>query len=380
MATEARGHEGSKKDEAAVVDGAVLLPDEKPSRPPPARAPEPAPARKEAPTSRPELSVVLLNERTSSTIRCLHALSALEPEIPGDLEAVVVYTSSSGAAPEIEFGFNCRWVRSENRRPGACRNLGISKARADRVALLSSDSVPQAGWLRAAAAMDPETEMVKTGPEPPLDPRGGSGTSYTAMNNPLSAILWPRDSGGRKTLKWHQVFLRNLVASKKMLKKTGRIGEQLPDEIAAADFLLRASSFVTFETDPKLRALTDSYPCGAGDLWDEVFGRGVEAGAGLGGYTHILGRSTWVLGWAIGPWIVMNFLVFSPLFRIVFLIGYPLIMLSQIPRLSRGPGKQGPIAALLSLFLTQCALIAGVQTGLARCLLKWLSGRKPFEG
>jgi hypothetical protein len=199
------------------------------------------------------------------------------------------------------------------------------------------------------------------------------------MNSPLTAILWPRDSGSRKTLKWHQVFLRNLVAPKKMLKKTGKIDERLPDEIAASDFLLRTSSFVTFETDPKLKALTDSYPAGAGDLWEEVFVRGAEAGTGLGSYAHILGRDLWVMGWAIGPWIAANFLVFSSLFRIVFLIGYPLLMLSQIPRLSRRAGKHGPVGALLGLFLAQCALVAGVQTGLARCLLNWLRGRKPFE-
>lgn len=326
-----------------------------------------------------EVSVIVVSEGRGDTVRCLHALAAMESEVSGGFEVLVVYTRPGDLPADRGFPFSCRWIRSRTPNRSSCWNLAVSKAKAARVAFLAGDAVPQPGWLRAAVAVDPAAAVMRTGPEPPLNPLGRSGCVYSALNSPLTSILWPRGSGAAREVRWYQVSLRNLVVPRRILGKTGRFDESLPEAASAADFLLRASPHVSFEADPGLKASTDAYPEDLRGLWEYAFDLAVDSGAGLGSCTHLFGRSLWILGWSIGPWVVANFLVFAPWFRIPFLVGYPLLMLARIPRIKRIPGNRGVWRGLLCLPTVQLALAAGMQVGLARWLLRALGRGRPLE-
>ncbi|MBN1434367.1 hypothetical protein JW921_06365 [Candidatus Fermentibacterales bacterium] len=387
-------------------DGGVLLPDSprrvpapapestEPVRPdPPVREPEPPAqpppvspaAAREASPKRWEhgLSIVIVSEDLRDTVRCLQAIAALAGEALTPVEALVVLPQDAkphqGAA-EATYPFPCKWLKCDRKSMNACRNLAASRARFDTLAFLADDSIPQPGWLATATSALPEGPVVLTGPEPPMNPLGIAGCGYAAYRNAATSLLWPRDCGKRRKLDWYQVRLRNVLFQRSLLRKTGKLDEELPEEVEGPDLMLKArTAGAVFETDPRLRAYTDVYPREVRDLWEDAFTRASAGGEGLCTYTHILGRSRWVLGWALGPWVVANTALFVPWAFPVMLLGWIVLLLGQVPRLTGSAGRPGPVRALACLVIVQVALVAGMQAGLFRCLLGWLRGRRAFE-
>ena len=349
----------------------VLLPEVERKKPEPKRE------------TRPELSVIVVSTDRRDTSRCLRALAACvsEVESPDRVEVLIPWFGSDDEKEgqlEEGFPFRCRWLRSGRQTLSSGRNTGISHARGRRVAFLADEVAPQPGWLKAAMECDPDSDVMLAGPESPLSPVGGTARAFSALNNPTVAILWPRCSGRRAALRWYQASLRNLVVPRALIRKAGPFDDGTPEHVSGSSFLLRAGGLGSYAAEPRLRVFTEGSPAGVRDLWDEVFDRGVAGAQGLAGYAEIYGRSRWTMGWAVMPWVVANMLIFVHWFPIVFVVAYLALLVSQIGRLAAQPGSGGWMGGLICLVTAHAALVAGMQIGLLRCLLKWLGRVNPF--
>jgi GT2 family glycosyltransferase len=112
-------------------------------------------------TSRAPVTVVIPAFRAWLTLPDL--LDALAPELgPAD---DVILVDSSGEDPPGDPGARWPWLRiirlGTRTPPGPARNAGMAEARADVLAFVDADAVPEPGWLDGlCAALTPEVDAV----------------------------------------------------------------------------------------------------------------------------------------------------------------------------------------------------------------------------
>jgi GT2 family glycosyltransferase len=101
----------------------------------------------------PEVSVVIASYNASDTIeRCLSALTTLETTVPFDV--VVVDSSHDGTAELIASRFPevTLVVVASRLYPGAARNVGVERARADILAFTDTDCIVDPRWIEEISA------------------------------------------------------------------------------------------------------------------------------------------------------------------------------------------------------------------------------------
>ena len=99
-------------------------------------------------------SVVVPSYRSAATIRaCLRSLLAQEVDRP--FEVIVVDSSDDGTATIVgsEFPSVHLVARAERTEAPIARNLGLERARAERLVFIDSDCVARSDWLRRICAV-----------------------------------------------------------------------------------------------------------------------------------------------------------------------------------------------------------------------------------
>lgn len=228
----------------------------------------------------PRISVIIPAYRARTTLPL--TLSALDRQVAGDGEAVIVQT---GSAEELPVENEYRWVRVINveRRlfPGQARNLGASRARGELLAFLDADAIPKPGWLNALVhALAPGVELV-----------GGAvvnGTPYSRWGTAEYVMEFLEWVPGRQTPLQHAAGC-NLLVRRSTFERAGGFPEDMEageDTVFTVPFGVRGT--LAFAREAQVTHLNRTSPRAMllnqrrlGAAWVEVCARVPVPGARL---------------------------------------------------------------------------------------------------
>lgn len=215
----------------------------------------------------PELAIVVAcarPERVQALVGGIAERAAAEAPaadielwIVGDLPAADIPQTG---APRLQLQLEPLAERHPNRR----RNLALSRTRAQRIAFLDDDCLPEPGWLHSVLALDPAEPRVRTGPEWPVEKAGWAPAIHAASASRLAEGHRVRTNLQPEPVGWVGVSFCNVALSRAALEQTGPPDENVPWDMDDFEYFRRVLQQAKADNDPAMAVLHDRYPAHPG--------------------------------------------------------------------------------------------------------------------
>ena len=322
-----------------------------------------------------DLSIVVACTRPE---RVKHLFSGLSLQCEGYVVEVFVVGDIVDPAPEAR-GFRAEWIPCADRHANIRRNLGLARARGVRVAFIDDDAVPEPGWLKAAMSVAPDAAIIATGPEIPVRETRGARLAFAVNCN-----FWSEGSSAHTSRKpgpvaWSDVPFCNCVMPRAVVHRVGMLAIDIPWDMDDFEFCLRAKPHVRFERIPELLVRHDRYPDTARAFLAYKWRLRVRTGEKLVSHPSIYARLPALVAVAVGPWLVMPWVVAvgaMPTAALAFVLMWLLLLASQLPRAFKSvPTNDVPRYLALVGALQVIAAVA-VQLGVIRGLVHRATGQR----
>jgi glycosyltransferase involved in cell wall biosynthesis len=234
----------------------------------------------------PALSVIVPCTRPRQVRDSLEGLARQSD--PSRLEAIVV--GDVEALRGLATPFALDLVPCPELHANLRRNLGIERARAERIAFLDDDAVPLPGWLDAALAVDPAGDAIATGPELPLGESPTARLLYAVVCNPWAEGTTAHVDFRAREIGWIDVPFCNAVLPARAFREVGPLSTDVPWDMDDFEFCSRARRRYRFRNDPALRIRHDRYPDRLGPWLRDKWHQRVRIGNKLVTHSGVYGR------------------------------------------------------------------------------------------
>lgn len=212
---------------------------------------------KDACVMNPDLSVIIACTRPAAAAKCLNGFS--EQHLQDRFEVIVV--GDIGGLRIEDYTFPLLLIEEKDRHANRRRNIGLARAKGDIIAFLDDDTIPDHSWTQAVFELiKPGDLKILTGPEKPIDDDPVRNLIYQVSCNYFSEFSKSHINRKEEAIGWRDVPFANLVTTRKVIERTGPLGEDIPWDMDDFDFCRKAIRFVSFYNCPSLRIRHDRYP------------------------------------------------------------------------------------------------------------------------
>ena len=230
-----------------------------------------------------ELSIIIACSRPEFMDDCLKGFTAQQTEFQFE---IIVAGNVSGINHAAD---NVRLLEVKEPHPNSKRNRGLAFAKANLVALIDDDTIPNAKWVETAMQFSRNyPDAVLAGPENPYPSANDfARLTHQLLSSPVAEFSKAHTHSKFETLQWFDVPFCNTVFPKQMWLDAKGLDETIPWHMDDFHFFFPFRNKVTFLNIPEMHICHNRYPGSLKELLIYKWRLRKETGEKLMSHPHI---------------------------------------------------------------------------------------------